>query len=756
MNDDLKKSLLAASGLNKWEIGLEGEGTIRVSDGPHGLRIEEEDKLGFAASRPAPVYPTAAAAACSFDKDLLYETGTALAYDCIHDNVQILLGPGVNHKRIPLCGRNFEYFSEDPVLSGELGAAFVRGLQEHGVGACVKHFAADGREYMRTSYDSVIDDRTLHELYLRQFEIIVRKAKPWSIMPAYNRLNGNYCCENKKLLDEGRSWGFDGAYISDWGAVSDPAASFRSGLNVQMPGPDHGSSDRIEKQVRAGIIPKERVKENDEVIRKLIKRCSSPPAIEYDSIKQLRQSRTAAERSIVLAQNNGLLPLKADMKIALIGENAEHPYDQGEGSSRVNPLVSSSLAEAFRERKTDHVYCSGNNIHDAAECARQCDAAVIVVSPEEKDGETYDRKHMRFSSHDNELIERVLAVQPDTVVCVQSGAPVILPWADRAAAVILTYLSGSLSSEALTDILFGEVNPCGKTSETWPLDEKDYPHGYETGHEFVIPYRETLYSGYRYYNTFDVKVRYCFGHGLSYTSFAYDDLRIIEKDGRTEVSFTLRNTGAVAGRESVQLYAGMKDSRIVRTCSELKDFASIPLQAGEEKRVAFLLDRDAFAYYDAKRKSRQVEKGTYEILIGASSRDIRLKGEIALDGIEDPYSPFDKDDFAQALIKDEKTFEKVIGRSLPQEPEVPPFTPDSTIEDLRTNRTGRIALKLIDYIFEDTDMVTGIRKDTIFTTPLRQSLMASDRLTWDSVDAIAEFLNGRPVKGIKKMIRSIH
>ena len=751
----MKKSLLAASGLNKWEIGLEGEGTIQVSDGPHGLRIEQENKLGFAASKPAPVYPTAAAAACSFDRDLIYETGTALAYDCIQENIQILLGPGVNHKRTPLCGRNFEYFSEDPVLSGELGAAFVRGLQDQGVGACVKHFAADGREFLRTSYDSIIDERTLHELYLRQFEIIVKKAKPWSIMPAYNRLNGNYCCENKKLLAEGRSWGFDGAYISDWGAVSDPAASFRSGLNVQMPGPDQGASKRIEEQVKAGTIAKERVDENTEVIRNLIRRCSDPAKIEYDSGRQLRQSQKAAERSIVLAENNGLLPLQKEMKIALIGENAKHPYDQGEGSSRVNPLVSSCLAEAFRERKISFLYCDGSDIQEAVKYALACDAAVIVASPEEKDGETYDRKHMQFSAHDNELIERVLASQPDTVVCVQSGAPVILPWADRAAAVILTYLSGSLSSEALADILFGDINPCGKVSETWPLNEKDYPHGYESGHEFVIPYRETLYSGYRYYNTFDVEVRYCFGHGLSYTTFAYDDLKIEEKDGKTEVSFTLRNTGELAGRESVQLYVGMKDSRIVRTCPELKEFASIPLDAGEEKRVEFVLDQDAFAYYDAARESRQVEKGTYEILIGASSRDIRLKGEISLNGIEDPYSPFAEEDFHGALIRDNKTFEKVIGHSLPEAPEVPPFTPDSTIEDLRTKRIGRASLKVIDYIFEHTDMVTGIRKDAVFTTPLRHELMAWDRLTWDSVDAITEVLNGHPVKGVKKLIRSI-
>lgn len=756
MNKETENGLKAVIGKGKWIIELPEEGAIRVSDGPHGLRVEENDTLGFPVSRPAPAYPTASAAACSFDRELIYQTASAMAEDCRQEDVSVLLGPGVNHKRIPLCGRNFEYFSEDPVLSGELGTSFVLGLQDHGIGACVKHFAGNNREYLRTSYDSVIDERTLHELYLRQFETIVRKAKPWSIMPAYNRLNGNYCCENEKLLSEGRKWGFDGAYISDWGAVSDPAASFRSGLNVQMPGGDYGVPERLAVMMEKGLISEEQVTENTEIIRRLIRRTKQVPAEHpYDARQQLHQAEEAAARSIVLAQNSGILPLRRDMTIALIGENARTSYDQGEGSSLVNPLETGSLEQYFMEKHIHFYYADGSDPVYAETVARQSDAAILVIRPEEKDSETFDRMHMGFRDETNALAERILSAQPHTVVCVQCGAPVIMPWADRAEALILTYLSGCMSARALTDILFGDRCPCGKTAETWPLAEKDYPHACESGREFVIPYRETIFSGYRYYNTFHIPVRYCFGHGLSYTSFRYDDIRISKKEDKVEVSFRLTNTGETAGREAVQLYVAMPDSRIVRAEAELKDFASISLEAKEEKTVTFLLDRMAFAYYDARCRDWQTEEGTYEIRIGASSRDIRLRAEVFMSGTADPFSPFAKEDFDGALIRDEAAFARVIGHDIPREPSGTVFTPDSSVRDLKNSFLGRIGLRGISYIFDHTDFVSGIRKDTVLTTPIRQSLMASERMTWDTVDAITDMLNGRMIHGIRKLRRSI-
>ena len=563
--------------------------SLFLSDGPHGLRKQEgaQDCMGIAESRPATCFPTASALACSFDPELVERVGAAIGEEARRQGVDVVLGPGVNIKRHPLCGRNFEYFSEDPVVSGELGAAMVRGIQSRGVGACLKHFAANSQEHARMVSDSVVDERTLRELYLAPFEHVVRHARPWSVMTAYNKLNGVYCSEHEWLLREALrgEWGFDGAVVSDWGAMSSSVASVRAGLDLCMPGPRRDHARALVEAVRSGELEEGRVNEAASHIERLarrVKACQAEgsiggaPALSLTDEEFYRAhadlAREAAAQSAVLLKNDGVLPLNPDAKVAVIGAFARMPRYQGSGSSRINPKISTtsgiasssaawlpSMPTAAIPRREMRM----KTLLEAETLAARSDVAVMVAGlPARYESEGFDRKLMVMPRGMRELIDRICAANPRTVVVLQGGAPMEMPWRDSPAAILLMYLSGCQGGGAAVDVLVGDVNPSGKLAETWPVDSAQTALGttYPDMDNEVF-YREGPFVGYRYYDAVDVEPAFPFGHGESYTEFAYEGLGVqVRADAPTEgplevdVSFTLRNTGHRTGAEVAQMY----------------------------------------------------------------------------------------------------------------------------------------------------------------------------------------------------------
>ncbi|MBR3343395.1 MAG: glycoside hydrolase family 3 C-terminal domain-containing protein [Solobacterium sp.] len=745
--------------------------SVRVSDGPGGLRIEAVTGLGFNRSHPAVCHPTASLLACSFDRELLHELGEMLAEECQAQSVDVLLGPGVNHKRSPLCGRNFEYYSEDPVLSGELGASYVNGLQENGIGASLKHFAGNSREKGRLISDSLIDERALREIYLKQFETVVRKAHPWTIMAAYNKLNGIYCTQNRKLLkDTARNeWGFDGVFVSDWGAVSDPVSSMKGGLNLEMPGGDHGTSDLLDEALKSGALTPEELDESAEYMLNLVQKTGYAGRHRFDLEKHLDFARKAAQQSAVLLENNGALPLRKEQKIALIGAFAKKPRYQGAGSSNVNAVRTDNLFDVMDEAGIRFTYAAGYDasaetpspgmIQEAVHLAKHSDCAVIVAGlPEQDEAEGYDRKHLDLPENQNELIKAVAAVQKNTVVVLQCGAPVILPWRKEAAAVLCMYLSGSQGSHAAFDLLYGNACPCGHLAETWPLRLEDTPsYRYFDDDVLFVQYRESIFTGYRYYDTFHVPVAYPFGYGLSYTSFEYSSLRLQETENSVKVWLDVKNTGSFKGRAVVQIYTGMTDSRICRADHELKDFGSVELAAGEVRTVSFEIPKESLKFYDVIRNEWVLEDGTYRFMAADHSGHMILEEDLILEGETDVHALLEKeylkvDDAGLTVSKQD--FETVYAKEIPEDVPLFPFTRDTAIADLEDTRIGRLIHRGVRQLL-DRGIVHDVEESMIWEAPVRMMLMGSHRFTWHTVDGVVEVLNGHPVKGVRRIMRSL-
>lgn len=729
--------------------------SVRMSDGPNGLRIEAENKLGFAMSHPATLYPTASLSACSFDRKLQYELGEHLGRESAENGVQVLLGPGVNHKRSPLCGRNFEYYSEDPYLSGELASAYVKGVQDQGVGTSLKHYAGNSREYGRMIQNSIIDERALHEIYLAQFERVVRTSQPWTIMAAYNRLNGKYCCENKELLDLAREkWGFDGLYVSDWGAVPDPADCLKAGLNLEMPGGEHGSDERILKALEEGSVTIEMLEENTKRLKQLADRTSSLKQYE-DVSDRLAFAQRAAAESAVLLKNNGVLPLHRDESIALIGPFAKEPRIQGTGSSKVNASEADCLFDAMKEERLVFSYAQGFTMSpetvnemledQALRLAERCSKVIVIAGlPEGDEAEGYDRKHMRLPENQNHLIRALQQVNRNIIVVLQCGAPVELPWRNNVSGILCMYLAGCRSGKAALDLLTGNVNPCGKLAETWPRHLEDTPC-FNTFHKNLLQaqYRESIFTGYRYYSTAGIDTAFPFGYGLSYTTFAYRNLKKEISDDTVKITLEVTNTGTTAGKEIVQLYIGKKDSRIGRPLKELKGFEKILLEPGETKDVTFLLDARSFAYYDTAAKDWLVEAGTYEIGIGASSEDIRLETTVFRNGTTKPYSTISTDYLSAAKDGFTQTaFESVLGHSIEEAKVQRPFTVNTSLTELQEVGLGRLLKGIIDLIRPKLDL-PGVTDEMIMEVPVRMALMSSDQITWKTVNTIVDFFNGK-------------
>lgn len=630
--------------------------SIRMSDGPHGLRKQKDsgDMLGIQDSLPATCFPTAVTSGASWNRKLMEEIGEAIGEEAKEEGVPIVLGPGMNIKRNPLCGRNFEYFSEDPYLTGEMGASYITGMQKTGVGASMKHFAVNSQEYKRFSSDSQLDERTLREIYLTGFERAVKQAKPKTVMCAYPKINGTYCSDNKYLLTDilRKEWGFQGMVVTDWGAMNDRVESFLAGCDLSMPGGSaFGEKDAL-RAVREGRLPEtvldtcaERVLTMVLEANKIIQQ-KSPFACDKDDHHRLAE-RAAIEGAVLLKNNGGILPVAENKRIAIIGHMAEEIRYQGTGSSHINPTKLVQVTDVFEHS----IYLEGcdaegnitsEGLKQVEETAAKADLAIVFAGlPESCESEGFDRENMNLPQGHNQMIESAARGNTNTIVVLMGGSVMLLPWFDKVKAILYMGLCGQAGGQAVADIITGKASPGGRLTETWPLKEEDVPsYGYYAGNRKNAQYREGIYVGYRYYEKAEIPVRFPFGYGLSYTTFSYADMKVRELSeeesltdktfgrNRYRVTATIINTGNTAGTEVVQLYIGAAEKGIYRPRKELKGFEKVFLQPGENREVTFILDDRSFAVY---LDGWKIPDGRYQIMLGSSLTDIRLTREVIID-----------------------------------------------------------------------------------------------------------------------------
>lgn len=648
----LKQKAELVSGKNYWYLhGMKEHGLpeIMMTDGPNGVRKQNTEKrqehIGLGNSVPSTCFPPAVTASCSWDRELLRLEGEAIAEECLAEKVSVILGPGVNIKRSPVCGRNFEYFSEDPYLSGVCGTAFTEGVQSKGVGVSLKHFACNSQEAYRMIIDEIIDERAIREIYLPAFEMCVKKAQPWTVMNSYNRINGIYSSQNYWLQEKilRNEWGFDGLVVTDWGSSVDRLSGLECGTDLEMPSSGALNTNKIIRAVKNGELDEKTLDKAVSNIVELIEK--SKPALKnahkYDKDRHHEIARKIAEESMVLLKNdNGILPLKKGQKIAVIGEMAKSPRFQGAGTSVVNPTQLDCAYDALTNLGVDITYSRGYDktkdtvdgkmLNDAKIAAENADIAVIFAGlTEQIEAEGYDRQGIEMPLSHNRLISEIAKVNPNTVVVLAGGSVLHMPWINEVTAVLNSGLGGQAGGSAAANILTGRVNPSGKTTETYPLHFSDNPtYGNYPGGPITSEHRESVYVGYRYYDTANKNVLFPFGHGLSYTKFEYSDIKLssnrIKDTESVTVSFKIKNTGGVDGAETAQIYVADKKSTVFRPAKELRAFEKVFLRAGEEKEIAVTLSKRAFAFWNININDWFVETGEFEILVGASSRDIKL------------------------------------------------------------------------------------------------------------------------------------
>ncbi len=643
----LEEKAALCTGATAWNttpIERLGLPEMTVADGPHGIRrTPDVNSLGLL-GLPATCFPTASSLSSTWNPELIWELGQALAEEAIALKVDVVLGPGVNMKRSPLCGRNFEYLSEDPYLAGEMASALINGVQSKGVGTSIKHFAVNNQEYERFRVNALLDERTLREIYLPAFEAAVKNAKPWTVMCAYNKVNGSYCSEHHQLLVDilKNEWGFEGLVVSDWGAVHDRVASLRGGLDLEMPGPRERRTQAVVDAVRSGELDEATLNESARrILRIVLRAAQTPKGGAYDQASHHSLARKLSAEGMVLLKNNGILPLQDSGSIAVIGHSAKEAHFQGGGSSRIN---ATQVDVPFNELRnllpnTELTYSEGypgsdefqqGLIDEAVGVAGSADVALLFVSlPGYKESEGYDRPDIDLTEQQVALIKAVSAVQPKTIVILNNGSAVAMSaWIDGVAAVLEAWMMGQAGGGAIADVLTGKVTPSGKLSETFPLKTEDAPsHINFPGGGGQVYYGEGIFIGYRYYDAKAMPVLFPFGHGLSYTTFAYSNPKLSaatfkDADGLS-VSVDVTNTGKVTGKETVQVYVRDQKSALPRPEKELKAFKKIELQPGETKTVTLWLGFRAFAYYHPAYKQWITEDGEVDILVGASSADIR-------------------------------------------------------------------------------------------------------------------------------------
>lgn len=757
--------------------------SVMVSDGPHGLRKQDDnaDNLGINKSITAVCFPSAVGLAASFDENLIKELGETLGEECQSENVAVLLGPAVNIKRSPLCGRNFEYFSEDPFLIGKMASAYIKGVQSKNVGTSLKHFAVNNQERRRYTVSAEVDERAFRELYLQGFETAVKEAQPWSVMCSYNRVNGEQVSESKTMLNDilRQEWNFNGVVVSDWGAVNDRVKGLKSGLDLEMPSSYGMNGKKIKAAIENGTLSEVDL---DKAVRRNInlafKYCQNRIECEFDRQKHHDIAKSIALKTMVLLKNdNKTLPLKTTQKIAYIGEYAMKPRFQGGGSSHINSFF---VTDAFTQTLSlcDVAYSKGFGVDDididfelveqAVETARNSDVAVIFAGlPESIESEGFDRKNMKLPECQNYLIEKIAQVQKNVVVVLHNGSPVEMPWIDKVSSVLEAYLAGEAVGEAETDILFGIANPSGKIVETFPLSLSDTPcYNNSVGTFNTVEYRESIFVGYRYYETAKKEVLFPFGHGLSYTEFDYSDIKIsknrISPDNEeVTVTLTVKNKGEYDGEETVQIYISPCEKKVFRSDVELKGFSKIFLKSGESKSVSIPLNSRSFAYYNVDEKNFVCDDGKYIIMAGASVGDIRLDSEIELQGFgvhKNPYS--DKVNLlynnAQIQNINRKEFSLLLGRDIVVECPSKPFTWDSCLADAVGTKYVDVINEVVTYISEKA----GLKGDMVYygamMTPIRTlTYMSNGIVTEGLADALIDLMNEKPTAFAKLALNGV-
>lgn len=790
----LEEKTALCSGLDFWHLnGVDRLGlkSIMVSDGPHGLRkhSDKKDKTDIMGSVPAVCFPTASATAASWDEELIYKMGEALGDECRAEKVSVLLGPGNNIKRSPLCGRNFEYFSEDPYLGGKMAASFIKGVQSKGIGTSLKHFAANNQETRRMTIDTVADERTLREIYLASFEIAVKEGKPRTVMNAYNKLLGTYCAENEWLLGKvlREEWGFDGVVVTDWGAENEIHKGIAAGQNLEMPGSNGLGSAKLREAVENGLLSEEELdKRVDEIVDLIMYAEETLGDYTYDKNEHHSLAKEVALGSMVLLKNeDGILPLDKEKRIALIGEMAVSPRYQGAGSSQINAKNVDDAFSVMLDKGCGFVYAAGYNkakdvtdlalIREAVETAKSCETAVIFCGlTEEYESEGFDRDHMRMPMSHINLINAVSKANPNTVVVLSGGSPIEMPWINNVKAVLNGYLGGEAGAAAAVELLYGEVNPSGKLAETYPLRlEDNASYTSFPGSRKSVEYRESIYVGYRYYDKVKKDVLFPFGFGLSYTEFTYSDIKLSKKNIKDtdtlEVSFKVKNTGKTAGAEIAQVYVNDKESTIFRPEKELKGFKKIYLEPGEEKKVTLSLNKRAFAYYNVNIHDWHVESGEFEILVGASSRDIRLNaavkvtstaGDVEIPDMRESLPCYYSGEVSNVSDAD---FEKLLGYEIPYKnaEEYGEITINSALEDAAGTKAGKLINTLLVNMFKA--MSKGdVSQEKMMTSmalqiPIRCFIsMSMGVFTPEMAEGLCLILNGKgTLKGIGKIVSGI-
>lgn len=762
--------------------------SICMTDGPHGLRkqINNSDNLGIDVSVPATCFPAACASACSWDATLLKKMGAAIAEEALQEGISIVLGPGVNMKRNPLCGRNFEYFSEDPLLAGELASAWIQGAEGMGVGTSLKHFAANSQEDQRLASDSIMDARALHEIYLPAFEKAVKAGNPSTVMCAYNKINGIYCSDNAWLLTQilREMWGYQGIVVTDWGAMNNRTQAFKAGCDLEMPGGAAYFDATVLADVQAARLAEQDIDVCVDRLLDLVYRCDKnrKPGFSYDVAAHHQLARQiAAESAVLLKNDTQTLPLKKTQKIALIGALAEKPRFQGAGSSFINPTRLSNALTGMAELGFTCEYAPGyalNDVEDAAlladavNLAKNVDVAIIFVGlTDDYESEGFDRSNLDMPKNHNLLIEAVCAVNPNVVVVLSCGAPVVMPWLERVKAVLHMGLAGQAFGLAVADLLSGAANPCGKLAETYPLRYEDVPSAgvYEHGGQ-QAQYRESIYIGYRYYDKAEKAVCFPFGYGLSYTQFAYTNLNLAQQqisaeDGVT-LTFNVKNTGQVKGAEICQVYVHDLTQQVHRPLKELKAFQKVTLNPGEEKQVCITLDRRAFAIYSPEANTWLVPSGSFIISIGASSRDLRLQAGLDVKG--DATLPQSKTTPPGWYLKPSGTptqtdFETLLGRKI--EPTSKPvkgsYSVAHTLQDMQASPIIRLITRIIkrkvikDYGIEDySNPNFRMVMESVTNVPLRSLVLISDGgMSANMAHGMVEMANGRVFKGLKLLLK---
>ncbi len=749
--------------------------SMMLTDGPHGLRKQRDagNVADVTDSVPATCFPTAATLASTWDPALLEEIGAALGRECRAEDVPVLLGPALNLKRHPAAGRNFEYFSEDPVVAGHMAAGLVRGIQSQGVAACVKHFAANSQESWRMSIDAIVDERTLRELYLTGFEIAVRESDPWTAMCAYNKINGTHCGENHELLTEmlRDEWGFDGLVMTDWLATFDRAAAIRAGLDLEMPGSAATWDLEIAAALDAGTLDVADLDLACARVVDLMLRTASPAVASGakaslpDFAAHHALARRAAAAGTVLLTNDGLLPLGAGATIAVVGAFAERPRYQGAGSSLVTPTRLDGFLEALREQAGGGrvTYAPGYDaitgettdelLAEAAAVAAAADAVILLAGrPSRMESEGFDRDHLRLPEGHDRLIDAVVDANPRTAVALQNGAPIEMPWVARPAAILEAYLGGQAGGSALADVVLGAAEPGGRLAESFPVSASDLPSSENfPGTATQVQYREGLYIGYRFHDASGVAPLFPFGHGLGYSGFSYSGLTVTRVGERWNVTVTVKNVGKRAGSEVVQVYVHDVVSTAYRPVKELKAFAKTRLESGASTKVTVSLDRRAFALWDLAAHGWRVEAGDFDILVGTSSADIRAVRRIAVDSPDAVATSSGPS--APAYVAGDAEFARMLGHPIPPAAPLLPFHRDSTVGSLRRTALGAVVRGIIVRVarrsfsgVDDPDTKAGVEA-LVENLPLRGVAMASHgALPLRRLDRLIRVLNRLSVR----------